>query len=289
MDIRKIEYFIKVAENLNYSKTAEQLHISHQALSKQIQQLELDLGARLFERTTTKVTLTEVGRKLYEVFEPIVRQMYQGYDEVAAFIRYKKETLRIGYFSALSYGRLIEPVLQFLQGEMPEVRIELLATDVGLERTLLAQDSIDVAISLRFDAQEWEQFSQVVLKEEKLKLIVSDKHPWYEKERITVADLVEGRMLVYENRPKEGAGAFFDELAVKERVHVRNADSYMNTLRRGEHFGLIGENYSRREGTFKLFDLPVGCADRVCVIAAFKRLHPQADVLEKLEGSLCVK
>lgn len=45
---------------------------------------------------------------------------------------------------------------------------------------------------------------------------------------------------------------------MKERVHVRNADSYMNTLRRGEHFGLIGENYSRREGAFKLFDLPVG-------------------------------
>ena len=58
MDIRKIEYFIRLAEILNFSKAAEQLHISHQALSRQMQQLEEELGAKLFERTTACLLYT---------------------------------------------------------------------------------------------------------------------------------------------------------------------------------------------------------------------------------------
>lgn len=61
MNFRKIEYFLSVAEYLNFSKAAEAIHISHQALSRQIRVLEEDLGAALFERSTSKVILTEAG------------------------------------------------------------------------------------------------------------------------------------------------------------------------------------------------------------------------------------
>ena len=47
MDIRRVEYFIKVAETLNFSEAAKQLHISHQALSKQVQILEQEVGVSL--------------------------------------------------------------------------------------------------------------------------------------------------------------------------------------------------------------------------------------------------
>lgn len=282
MDIRKIEYFMKVAETLNYSRAAEELHISHQALSKQIQQLELELGAKVLERTTTKVSLTEVGQKLYDVFVPILRDVNRGYLEVQEFVKYKKDTLRIGYFSTLSYGRIIEPVIQFIQEHAPQIRVDILATDIGLEKQLLEQDSIDMAVSLLFDEREWSAYPYVVLRKEKLKLIVSNHHPWYGKEVITVEDIANGSMLVYENRPDKGEEAFFCGMQVKERVPVRNADSYMNTLRQGKHFGVIGENYSRREGQFQLFDLPDGYQKEVPVIAAFKKLHPRAGLMEQL-------
>lgn len=283
MDIRKIAYFIKVAETLNFSKAAEQLHISHQALSKQIQQLETEIGARLLERTTTKVSLTEVGQRMYNIFLPILRDMHRGYTELQEFVKYKKDTLRIGYFSTLSYGRVIEPVIQFLQENAPQIRVDILATDIGLERQLLEQDSIDMAISLLFDENEWKDYPYVILRKEKLRLIVSDHHPWYEKETVTATDIAQGSMLVYENRPDKGDKAFFHGMQVKERIHVRNADSYMNTLRQGKHFGVIGENYSRREGNFKLFDLPDGYHMDVPVIAAFKKLHPRVSLMRKLE------
>lgn len=285
MDIRKIEYFMKVAETLNYSRAAEELHISHQALSKQIQQLELELGAKVLERTTTKVSLTEVGQKLYDVFVPILRDVNRGYLEVQKFVKYKKDTLRVGYFSTLSYGRIIEPVILFMQEHAPQIRVDILATDIGLEKQLLEQDSIDLAISLLFDEEEWKDYPYVVLRREKLQIIVSDHHPWYGKNEIAMEDISKGSMLVYENRPDKGEEAFFHGMQVQDRVQVRNADSYMNTLRQGKHFGVIGENYSRREGNFKLFDLPKGYQMEVPVIAAFKKLHPLVELMKQLEVS----
>lgn len=282
MDIRKIEYFMKVAETLNFSKAATELHISHQALSKQIQLLEQELEAKLLERSTTKVSLTEVGEKLYSTFLPILREMHRGYGEVQEFVRYKKDTLRIGYFSTLSYPRVIAPVIQYLQKEAPQMRVDILATDIGLEMQLLQQDSIDLAISLLFDEEDWKDLPYVVLKREKLQIIVSERHPWYEKEKITLKDISEGSMLVYENRPSKGKKAFFHDLQVKERIPVRNADSYMVTLQQGTTFGVIGENYSRREGQFKLFDLPEGYYAEVPVIAAFKKLHPCVELMKNL-------
>ena len=68
MDIRRIEYFLAVADTLSFTKAAAQLHISHQALSRQIQLLESELGGKLLERSTTHVALTEAGEKLSETF-----------------------------------------------------------------------------------------------------------------------------------------------------------------------------------------------------------------------------
>ena len=271
---------------LNYSKAAEQLHISHQALSKQIQQLEQECGARLLERSTTKVSLTEVGQKLYDIYTPVLREFYRAEDEFAKFVKYKKDTLRIGYFSTLSYSRVIEPIIQFFQNEENKIRVDILATDIGLVKQLLEQDSIDLAISLMFDEKEWEGYPYVVLHREPLRIIVSDKHPWYEIGEIKSEDFENEKMLVYENRPVEGNDVFFPQLKVKERVPVRNSDSYMNMLRQGNYFGIIGENYSRREGIFKLLPLPKEYEMEVPVVVAFKKLHPCADVINRLKKML---
>lgn len=121
MDIRKIEYFLAVADELNFSEAAKKLHISHQALSKQIQQLEFELGAKVFERTTTKVVMTEVGKKMYDIFKPVVRKLNQGIDEIYAFVKYKKDTLKIGYFNGLPYNQVIHPVTEFLYMKLPQL------------------------------------------------------------------------------------------------------------------------------------------------------------------------
>ena len=137
MDIRRIEYFIRVAETLNFSEAAKKLHISHQALSRQIQILEQEAGVRLLERTTTRVSLTEVGQKLYDLYVPVLDSMHWAQAELREFIRYKKNTLRVGYFSALSYPRIVAPLLRYIRSVLPDIAINVRAMFIDAERAAL--------------------------------------------------------------------------------------------------------------------------------------------------------
>ena len=282
MDTRKIEYFIEVAELLNFNKAASQLHISHQALSKQIQLLENELGVKLMERSTARVTLTETGSRVYRIFKPIMRELELGYAEARAFAKHKAETLRIGYFNGLSHNRVMVPVVRMLEQEAPQLHVDVLATDLGLVKQLLEEDNIDLAIYPEFSNYSWENKTCLSLYKCPAKIVVSENHSWYQKERISAEDVLKGSLLVYENRPVSGEHSLLPELQVAKRIPVHNFDTYMSRLWRGEAFGIVDDTYSRREGNFKLFDLPEPFHITVDIVAIHKKLHPLKDLLKLL-------
>lgn len=281
MDIRKIQYFINVAETLNFSQASEQMHISRQALSKQIQLLERELGAELLERSTTQMAMTEVGAKVYHAFKPLMRELEQNYDEVLAFIKYKRETLRIGYFSGLSYHRIIVPLLRWLGQTAPQLRIEPFALEsIESVQQMLEEDGIDLAIYPRFETCDWGNKVCLCLRSCPAQIVVSENHPWYRLEQITMEDVSHGSLLrVRENRPSTDERAFLPQMKTAERISVRNFDTYMGLLWQGKAFGIVDNTYSRREGNYKLFDLPEPLQINAITVAAYKRLHPLRHLL----------
>ena len=72
VDLRKLRYFVAVADNLHFRKAAEQLHIAQPALSRSIGALERELGAQLFIRDKRSVTLTPAGRQLLDDARPLL-------------------------------------------------------------------------------------------------------------------------------------------------------------------------------------------------------------------------
>lgn len=282
VDIRKIEYFLEVAENLNFSRASQQLHISHQALSKQIQQLEQELGAKLLERSTTRVSLTPAGEKVREVFAPMVQALHYGYTEVMEYIQNKDGLLRVGYFNGLSFSRMVAPVISTLEETAPHLRVELLATDVYKVQKLLEQDNLDLAIFPVFSGYHWKNFVCIPLYVSPLYIIVSDRHPWYHKEQITKEDIAQQDLLIYQDRSTIKAQQLLPQIGAAKRIPVYNFDTYMGILRRGEAFGVVGDTYSRREGNYRLFELPEECRGESHIVAAFHHQHP----LRRLMGSL---
>ncbi|HWK77744.1 LysR substrate-binding domain-containing protein [Microbacterium sp.] len=97
MELRRIRYFIAVAEELNFSRAAERLHIAQPPLSTQIKQLEQELGVTLFERTSRGVLLTHAGQTLLADARRIVPQLDHAFDVTRRAGHGPTERLTIGF------------------------------------------------------------------------------------------------------------------------------------------------------------------------------------------------
>lgn len=103
----KIRYFLELAKTLSFTRAANNLFITQQTLSKQISNMEEDLGFPLFERTTKNVKLTKSGMDLYHFF----REATAEYDRLVHFGRSSKLNLGVGFLAGMSIVAIKESVL----------------------------------------------------------------------------------------------------------------------------------------------------------------------------------
>ena len=151
MTIDELYIFVAVAQNLNFTQAAEQLHFSQPTLSRRISDLERELGRDLFVRTTRKVALTDFG----ENFLVEARRMLKSYEQLQEQIsNLGKEDigrLSIGSPAAMTGSFLPSVIKQFSQ-KYPGVMIDVRIIEPGSCITLLKHDLIDLGF-LRLPTQ----------------------------------------------------------------------------------------------------------------------------------------
>lgn len=96
MELRDIEIFLALAEELHFGRTAERLHITASRVSHAIKKQERSMRAPLFERTSRTVRLTPLGERLYQRLQPAYRQIIDGIEEVSASVGGTSGTLTLG-------------------------------------------------------------------------------------------------------------------------------------------------------------------------------------------------
>jgi DNA-binding transcriptional LysR family regulator len=115
VELRDIEIFLTLAEELHFGRTAERLHVTPARVSQSIKKQERAIGAELFERTTRAVRLTPVGEQLRDDLELGYCQIRQAIGGAAAAVRGISGTVRVG-FSGPWCGDLVARVSPFWQG-----------------------------------------------------------------------------------------------------------------------------------------------------------------------------
>lgn len=139
--LASITAFVRVADNGGFSAAARSLSVSTTTVSDQVQALENTLGVRLFNRTTRRVNLTEVGREYYERCSQILHELEEA-DEVASALQVTpRGRLRVYCHQGLS--RFIAAVATQFLGDYPEVSLDLLTGDAMID---LVQEGFDLAI-----------------------------------------------------------------------------------------------------------------------------------------------
>ncbi|MBB6463066.1 LysR family transcriptional regulator [Flammeovirga kamogawensis] len=145
MEIRHLKYFLAVAEELNFTKAANKLFISQPPLSRQIKELENELGAKLFERNNKKVVLTEAGKYFKE---EVINQL-QNLESVVLKTKKISENVngeyRIGYISS-TFSDKIAQLIKFLMGQYPFLKIKLYEVSTSKQIAALEQNKLDLGI-----------------------------------------------------------------------------------------------------------------------------------------------
>src|SRR5829696_4604749 len=124
MQLRRLRYFVAVAEESSFNRAAQRLHISQPPLSNQIKQLERDLGVRLFERTNRGVRMTEAGALLLEEARRIFVQLDQTVRAVQRVGHGQVGRLTLGFVPSSS-NEALPPILRAFRERFPGVELFL--------------------------------------------------------------------------------------------------------------------------------------------------------------------
>ncbi|KAB0508997.1 LysR family transcriptional regulator [Pseudomonas moorei] len=165
MEIRQLKRFITVAKTQNFTKAAELLHVAQPSLSKQILQLEEELGFSLFLRDTRPIQLTEAGQRLFEDAVSVVARLDQMKFNAQQIALGTKKTLTIGFVASALYAAL-PTVIRRLRRVRPDLEVKWLEMSSGEQVAALAEGRIDLGFGRIYtDSNE---ICRTVLREERL-------------------------------------------------------------------------------------------------------------------------
>ncbi|WP_446727781.1 LysR substrate-binding domain-containing protein [Pseudomonas aeruginosa] len=213
MELRHLRYFIAVAEELHFGRAAERLGISQPPLSQQIQALEEEIGARLFERTNRRVELTDAGR----LFLDESRQVLAQVDKAVLLARRahlgELGELKIGFTSSAPFTSTIPSSIHAFRKAYPDVHLDLQEMSSRQVLKALLEESLQVGVIRPLalpDAVHW-----VELFREPLVAVLRADHPLAagSEDGLAIAALAEEPFVFF---PRSYGTGLYDQVIAQE-------------------------------------------------------------------------
>ncbi|MNS05946.1 HTH-type transcriptional regulator BenM [compost metagenome] len=200
IEIRHLRYFLAVARELNFTRAAESLNMAQPPLSRQIQQLEAELGVALFDRDSRPLTLTPGGALFREQALQVVQRMDEMRGMMKRFAAAERPRFVIGFVPSIIYARLPRIIRAFREAA-PEIDIHLVEMMSLEQMSALKEGRIDVGFGrVRFDDPA---LRREVLREERLIAALPLGHPLLSGERpIALHDLARYPLIIYPREPR---------------------------------------------------------------------------------------
>ena len=191
MELRHLRYFVAVAEELNFTRAAEKLHLAQPSLTRQIHNLEEELSVRLLDRTKNQVSLTEEGRSFLLDARRLLALSLESVKAVQSFSRGESVQLNLGYLFKFNFD-LLPATLDTLYQISPDIAVNLFDMSPTEQLRALEARKIDLGfVGLRPSAAGKTQtvLSWECIARHNVVVVLPARHPLAKRSRILAKDL----------------------------------------------------------------------------------------------------
>jgi DNA-binding transcriptional LysR family regulator len=279
--LAQLAYFVAVAEELNFTRAAERLHVSQSPLSQAIKALETNLGVTLLERSSRHVELTAAGEELL----PAARAALGAVEHAVAVARAVaagEQRLRVGF---LAYGacNVIDRSLAAFAAPVSDLRLEARQADFSDPTAGLAGGSVDAAF-LRLPVTAPEIELEALTQEPRVAVLPA-WHPLADRDSITIGDLVDEHWLQMPGRDQRWrdfwlATSHRDGVAPLLGPEVRTIDEQLAATATGGYVSLAPQSVAAAYPRPGIRYVPVAGIEPSAVAIGWRR-GDQRDALRR--------
>jgi DNA-binding transcriptional LysR family regulator len=287
MELRHLRYFIATAEEENVSRAALKLHVSQPAISRQIHDLEYEIGFQLFERSAKSLKLTEAGRTFLMDARSLLKNAEEAVKKARAIASGAVGELQVGYAPSLT-AKILPASLREFQSQFPNIRVAL--HDVSGEEMLagLRQGKLHVTLTVATEKKPPAGMKSKELLRDAVCAAVAQGHPLANTKTVTLDRLLPEALIGYRRDEYPGYLEFIEAIFAPLGQAPRLAEehdgisSVLTAVEAGRGIALVGESVNSLSGSRVKF-VPVSGVPPVSVIALWKK-DSTVPFIEKFVG-----
>jgi DNA-binding transcriptional LysR family regulator len=208
MELRHLRYFVAVGEEQHYGRAAERLHVAQPALSRQIQDLEEEVGVKLFERLPRGVKISAAGASFLDDSRRILQQLNEATIRAGRVARGQSGTLRVGFIESASWHGVVPDSFRQFRARQPDAELQLYPS--------LSIEQFDAVRSGRLDAgfvfsmsKGDPDLDQLPVAIHHLVLAVPKGHPLIRVRKLRLRDMRDSAFVWF---PRRQSPAYYDRL-----------------------------------------------------------------------------
>jgi DNA-binding transcriptional LysR family regulator len=208
MELRHLRYFLAVGEEQHYGRAARRLRVAQPALSRQIQDLEAEVGFKLFERLARGVRLSAAGRLFLEDVRRILQEVIDAAARAARVARGQSGTLRVGFTESTSWRGAVPGSFRRFREMQPDAELQLQPLPSLVQLDAVRSGRLDAGFVFNMPKADPELDGLPVAMEQ-IELAVPRGHPLTKLKQVRLRDLTNASFVWF---PRREAPALYDRL-----------------------------------------------------------------------------
>lgn len=292
MELRQLRYFVSVADSLNFSEAARNLCVTQSTLSQQIKQIESELGAPLFVRSSHSVTLTEAGVELLPFARATLRSADMCRERIADLNDIAAGTLNIGV--TYSFSPILTETIVTFSRRYPKIKLNIFYRPMAELMEMLSRREVDFVLAFR-PRHPVEGVDSHILFQNSLSAIVRDGHSLASYARVSLPELKRYDLAL----PACGLQArnAFDDVAAlysgfRIRIELNEVNILLNLIRRTDFVTVLAEATIHNERGVRAIPLDVPDNEMAgCVHVLHDSYHKRSmqEFVKLLDESVAVR